>query len=152
MQTGALFEDPAVTAAMTKSRRKRGSRSRTAEDEFAFQCRAYRLPDVVRQLQFAKKAMGRKWQLDFAFPEPYMLAVEIEGLVVTTAIVGGKKRLVSMGRHAHADGFREDCRKYAAAAQLGWTVIRFEAQMVKTGEAIEMTMRLLSARGWKAPA
>jgi len=153
MRSGSLFIDPADSPLVNPPKRKRGAPRRSAEDEFAFSCRAMKLPEFAREYRFAK-SIGRKWRFDFAFglpgsDAPYQVAVEIEGIVVTTALVGGKKRLVSLGRHAHADGFREDMRKYSTAAALGWTVIRFDPQMVKKGEAIEMTMRVLSARGWE---
>lgn len=150
MRSVDLFPDPITAAAPRgKGRRGRGTRGCSAEDEFAFQCRAMRLPEFAREHRFAK-SIGRQWRFDFAFIE-HMLAVELEGVVFAMATIGGKRRMVSMGRHAHADGFREDCRKYAAAAQLGWTVIRFETQMVKSGEAIQATMRVLAARGWSGP-
>lgn len=151
-----------------KAPKPRGKRrGEDPENLFWRQCREYGLPLPLREHEFAK-IIGRRWRFDFAFHE-YQLAVEIEGIVVTRAIVGatatkavigkkfvdvhtgGQERLVSMGRHAHADGFREDCRKYATAAELGWTVIRFDPKLVKTKEAIERTMRCLIARGWKNP-
>ena len=153
----------------TKPPKEKKRRGEDAEAKFARQCREYGLPAFAREFEFAKKALGRRWRADFAFLEPYKLLVEIEGIVVTKAIVGasrvkavvgkrivdavigGQERLVSMGRHAHADGFREDCRKYASAVELGWTVIRFDPKMVRNREAIERTMRCLIARGWKNP-
>lgn len=146
-ETAAKIAQLRTAAAGKKPRRKR-SGTKKPEDEFAFQCMTRKLPTFKRQYRFAKEALGRQWQFDFAFPE-YQLAVELEGLVVASATIGGKKRLVSMGRHAHADGFREDCRKYASAAMLGWVVIRFEVKMVGSGEAIDYTIRVLAARGWK---
>src|SRR5690606_17944227 len=41
------------------------------------------------------------------------------------------------GRHTTGKGFVEDCRKYNAAAKLGWTVLRFPTAQVKSGEAID---------------
>lgn len=114
------------------------------EDEFEFQLRAHRLPEFVRQWMFAKAEMNRRWQFDFAFL-PYKLAVEIEGLVVRR--IG--RELVVQGRHASITGFKEDAIKYASAAVLGWTVLRFEQSQVKDGTAIEFTMRVLAARGWE---
>ena len=119
----------AVTDA--KSKRER------FEDLFAFQCRAYKLPGFERNHRFAQ-SIGRQWRFDFAFAEQ-MLAVEIEGLIVRR--IGGQ--IVTSGRHANPEGFREDCRKYATAAQLGWNVIRFEQTMVTNGEAIAFTQRVL---------
>lgn len=122
-----------------RAKRQAGSK----EDLFAFQCRAHKLPLPARQAMFAKE-VGRRWLFDFCW-QPYMLAVEIEGLVVQR--MGGE--LVVRGRHASISGFKEDCIKYATAAMLGWTVIRFEQSQVKSGEAIDYTMRCLAARGWR---
>jgi hypothetical protein len=113
------------------------------EDDFAFQCRAFKLPPFVRQYRFAKE-LGRMWQFDFAFVE-YKLAVEIEGLVVKR--IGGQ--LVTLGRHVSISGFKEDCIKYSTAAEELWTVIRFEQSQVKDGTAIDRTQRNLLKRGWK---
>ena len=143
--TRQLFEPDILVAGAP--RKKRGEKRRSAEDEFAYQCKANGLPEPAREWRFAK-SIGRQWRFDFVFLD-HKLAVEIEGLVVAMANIGGKRRMVSMGRHAHADGFREDCRKYATAAALGWTVIRFDPQMVKKREAIEHTMRVLRTKGWK---
>jgi len=115
------------------------------EDNFAFQIRAFQLPTAIRNYRFAKE-IGRQWRFDFAFLE-HKCAVEIEGLVVR--MISGQ--LVCQGRHATVTGFREDCAKYANAALMGWTVLRFERDQVKSGYAREMTMRVLVARGWQQP-
>lgn len=147
MRSADLFADQLTAAASAgKGRRKRGSRGQSAEDEFAFQCRAMKLPEVAREWRFAK-SIGRQWRFDFAFLEPYMLAVEIEGLVVRK--INGQT--VTMGRHATITGMREDMVKYNTAALMGWTVLRFEQQMIKSGDAINTTMRVLASRGWSGP-
>lgn len=114
------------------------------EDLFAAQCRQYRLPPFERQLMFAKQALGRRWTFDFGCRE-YMLAVEIEGLVVMK-LAG---QLVVRGRHASIAGIIEDMEKYNAAALLGWTVLRFPQKYIKPEHAIHMTQRVLAARGWQ---
>jgi hypothetical protein len=135
------------------------------KDLFAAQCRSYRLPPFVQELVFAK-AIGRRWRFDFAFPD-YMLAMEIEGLVVrqvwSAELQGGgpvkvgsyvanvtncERMTVAMGRHATITGFREDAEKYNSAAMLGWTVIRFLQNDIKPGHAIDMTQRVLAKKGW----
>lgn len=118
------------------------SRVSAAAEEFALHVRAYRLPDPERELRFAK-AIGREWRFDFAW-RAFMVAVEIEGLVVQR--LAGE--LVVRGRHGSITGFKEDCVKYASAAMLGWTVLRFEQSQVKDATAIEYTQRVLAARGW----
>jgi hypothetical protein len=135
-----------------------------AEKTFAFQCRAQKLPMFKREYKFAAESHGRGWRFDFAFLSyaiaepsktepmladwrnvPLFVAVEIEGLVVKR--VNGE--LVTSGRHVHPSGFREDNVKYTTAAILGWSVLRFEQTQVQNGLAIDMTLQLLRAKGWK---
>jgi very-short-patch-repair endonuclease len=130
----------AATGVEVKRATKKPAQSK--EELFAFQCRAMKLPPVLRNYQFAQ-SMGRRWRFDFAFIT-HNVAVEIEGLTVRR--IGGE--LVCTGRHASIEGFKGDCTKYASAALLGWTVLRFEQSQVKAGLAIDMTQRLLFARGW----
>ena len=132
---------------------------------FAAQCRQFRLPTVQREFYFAK-SIGRRWRFDFAFLD-FHLAVEVEGIVVRSLwaaeLAGGTPReaagritnvlkverlVVAMGGHATITGLREDCEKYNTAAMLGWTVLRFEQAAIKPQHAINMTQRVLAARGW----
>lgn len=116
------------------------------EELFASQCRSYGLPAFEQQLVFAK-AMGRRWRFDFAWRD-YWLAVELEGLVPRR--VG--REIVAGGRHGSIAGIKGDMEKYNTAALLGWTVLRFEQNDVKPRRAIEFTMRVLAARGWRQAA
>ena len=113
------------------------------EELFAHQCRAHRLPPFETQYQFAK-SIGRKWSADFAWLQ-FGLIVEIEGLVMRRL----EGQLVVMGRHASITGFKEDAIKYASALMLGFAVLRFEQSQVKDDTAINYTMRVLAARGWR---
>lgn len=132
-----------LLTSMQRSKEHKRAKSNSKEDEFDFQLRSMMLPKFERQVMFAK-SIGRRWMLDFACPQ-YMLGVEIEGLVVMR--VNGE--LIVKGRHASISGFKEDCEKYASAAVLGWTVIRFEQSQVKDGTAIAYTQRVLCAKGWQ---
>jgi very-short-patch-repair endonuclease len=114
------------------------------EDLFARQLEPFKTLRVERQLRFAK-AMGRQWRFDFAFPD-FMLAAEIEGIVPRR--VG--RELVVGGRHGSVAGIIEDMDKYNVAALLGWTVLRFPQKHVKPRHAIDMTLRVLAARGWRS--
>jgi very-short-patch-repair endonuclease len=93
-----------------------------AEELLAFQMKAAQLPTPQRELKFHP---SRKWRFDFAFPT-HMLAVEVEGGVWTG------------GRHTRGKGFTDDCEKYNQAALLGWRVLRFPADTIKSGEALRM--------------
>lgn len=71
----------------------------------------------------------RKWRFDFAWPDQ-KVAVEYEG---ATWIAG---------RHTRGSGFAKDCEKYNTAATMGWRVLRFTAEMVKSGEAITTIQKM----------
>jgi very-short-patch-repair endonuclease len=120
------------------------SRKDEAELEFAFQCRAHRLPMFRREHKFAAESHGRGWMLDFAWLD-WKVGLEVEGLVVTRV----RGELAVSGRHVHPVGFREDCVKYATAALLGWSVLRFEQTQISNGTAIDYTVQLLRACGWR---
>lgn len=92
-----------------------------------FHCGVYGL-SPIREHKFK---LGRKWAFDFAWPDK-MVAVEIEG---GTAF--GKSR------HSQGNGFEEDCRKYNAAAIIGWRVLRFTTAMVNSAEAIDAVRKVL---------
>jgi very-short-patch-repair endonuclease len=143
-EIGGMETSDAATVLMTEQRRREHKRekSHSKEDLFDFQLRSYKLPQFERQFMFAKE-IGRRWMFDFANRE-FRIAIEVEGLVVMR--VNGE--LIVKGRHASIQGFRDDAEKYANAAVMGWHVMRFEQSQVKSGFAIEMTMRFLSARGW----
>jgi very-short-patch-repair endonuclease len=88
-----------------------------------------RLPLPERQFRFHPK---RKWQIDFCWPHR-KLAVEIEGGVW------------SNGRHTRPQGFIKDMEKYNALSIMGYTLLRFTTQQVKSGMAINALDPLLRA-------
>lgn len=145
------------------------SMSEQLHEKFRRDCALYGLPPPVPEHQFAKVELGRKWEFDWCFPQ-FMVAAEIEGVVVKRVLIAEltdghkqpitangrvvnvkavKPQLISLGRHASIDGFREDCVKYNSAAMLGWTVLRFDRDAIKGKDALEMTVRVLAAKGWK---
>jgi very-short-patch-repair endonuclease len=97
------------------------------EQEFAFQLKAAKLPEPVREFKFHPE---RKWRLDFAWTES-KVALEIEGGTWIN------------GRHTRGSGFEKDCEKYGHAALLGWRVIRVPSGWVKSGRALQMAEELL---------
>lgn len=70
------------------------------------------------------------WRFDFAFPE-HLVAVEIEG------------GAFNYGRHQRPIGFHEDLIKYDAAINLGWTIYRCDGEMIKSGRALNTTLKLI---------
>lgn len=131
--------DARAAFAMAAIEKKQRKAAASKEDLFDFQARARKLPPYTRQATFAKQAMGRQWRADFCF-ESYKLLVEIDGLVPYQ---------VGKGRHQTIGGQEGDMRKGNAAIELGYAVLHFSQGMVKSGEAIETTMRVLAARGWR---
>ena len=83
-------------------------------------------------------APPRRWRFDRAWLE-YNLAVEIEGGVWTG------------GRHTRGSGFVNDLEKYNHAVMLGWRILRFTPQQVRSLEARAAVCRLMgSIEAWGA--
>lgn len=91
------------------------------EELLAVHIRADRLPAPVRELNFHPT---RKSRFDFAWPE-LMLAVECDG------------GTWSNGRHTRGAGYAADCIKINDAVLLGWRVLRFTGEQIKSGLAID---------------
>ena len=85
-------------------------------------CKAMNLPTPCTEHRFHPP---RRWRCDYSWPE-WKLAVEIEGGVF---IPGGS-------RHSRGAGYRKDCEKYNRLAIMGWHVLRFLPEQVKSGEAV----------------
>lgn len=66
----------------------------------------------------------RKWRADFHLIDKKIL-VEIEG------------GIWSGGRHTRGKGYLRDLEKYNAATMMGFQVIRFSTDQVKSGHAIQ---------------
>lgn len=98
-----------------------------AEELLLFQIKAAKLRLPVREYKFHPT---RRWKFDFAYPM-LRLAIEIEGGIW----VGG--------RHNTGKGYSADCEKYNNAALLGWSILRFTTDMVKSGEALKMIESVL---------
>lgn len=109
----------------------------SGEANFYSQCVQYQLPVVTPQYQFAK-AMGRKFSADFAFVE-YQLLIEIQGGIWR----GGG------GAHSHPLNLARDIEKQQHAALLGFLVIPFTPEQVKSKHAIDWTSRTLFKLGWR---
>lgn len=98
------------------------------EATFAIHCQAFNL-SPEREFRFHP---GRRWRIDFAFPE-HKIAVEIEG------------GIWSGGRHVRGSGYSKDLEKYNMLALNGWRLLRFSPQMVNSGMAIDTVREILSA-------
>lgn len=72
----------------------------------------------------------RKWRADF-FISGTNILIEVEG------------GIWSGGRHTRGKGFIADMEKYNAAAVMGFKVLRFDTQQVKSGFAIKQIENLV---------
>ncbi len=109
----------------------------SGEANYAFQCKAFKLPRVDEQFRFAVQ-LGRRFTADFAFVD-YQLLVEIQGGIWRP---GG-------GAHSRPQNLDRDIEKQQHAALLGFLILPFTPQQVKSGFAIEWTQRVLFKLGWR---
>lgn len=109
-----------------RSSKKKAKALSRHEETFALHVRASGLEDgMKREYVFHPH---RKWRFDFAWPSVSRpLAVEIEGGI-----------WMKRGAHTGGTGVTRDIEKMNAAISLGWKVMRFTGDMVKSGEAIRM--------------
>ena len=107
---------------VTKSNRKRRSTKieSVGESELVIQLKALKI-EFEREFKFHPK---RKWRADFHLVEK-MILVEVEG------------GIWSGGRHTRGKGYLGDMEKYNAATVMGYRVIRFSTEQVKSGLAIQ---------------
>lgn len=107
------------------------------EANYAFQCKAFKLPRLEIEFAFAAP-LGRKFRADFAFVE-FQLLIEIQGGIWR----GGG------GAHSHPQNLDRDIEKQQHAALLGFLLLPFTPQQVKSGFAIDWTSRVLYRLGWR---
>ena len=107
---------------VTKSNRKRRSTKieSVGESELVIQLKALKI-EFEQEFKFHPK---RKWRADFHLVEK-MILVEVEG------------GIWSGGRHTRGKGYLGDMEKYNAATVMGYRVIRFSTEQVKSGLAIQ---------------
>lgn len=99
------------------------------ESHLAESMRLTGLPEPEREYRFHPT---RKWRLDFAWPA-LMWAVEVEG-----GIYRG-------GGHTHVKDLKRDMEKQNALMLLGWRVLRFHGDQVRSGEAAAVIAEALGA-------
>jgi very-short-patch-repair endonuclease len=132
---------PEVRAKLGISRapKKRPKQSDEADRAFLFQCQSLKLPPVFVQWRFQNSQHpnnpARKWRTDFVFQD-HALMIEIDGGIWIK------------GAHSHPLDIIRNMRKQNDAELLGYAVLRFTPEEVKSGHAIAFTGRVLQARGW----
>ena len=76
----------------------------------------------------------RKWRADF----------HLKGKKILVEVEGG---IWSNGRHTRGKGYLGDLDKYNAATMMGYQVIRFSTEQVKSGKAIEQIEKMVGGLG-----
>jgi len=97
------------------------------EAEFAIQIRAAKLPASEREYRFHPL---RKFRVDFAWPE-LKIAIEIDGATFT------------QGRHIRGMGYRNDCIKANLLSCSGWSLLKGDAHMVRSGDLLKSLEELI---------
>jgi len=77
---------------------------------------------------------SRKWRADF----------HLKGKKILVEVEGG---IWSNGRHTRSKGYLGDLEKYNAATMMGYQVIRFSTEQVKSGKAIEQIEKMVGDLG-----
>jgi very-short-patch-repair endonuclease len=101
------------------------------EETLLLLIRAEGLPEPEREFMFAK-SIGRRWRLDFSYPDK-KIGIEVQGGIYTR------------GAHSRGTGLERDYEKYNQAQVLGWDVYQFSRKMIESGEAIETIRKALEA-------
>ena len=98
------------------------------ENLFAMQLDSAGLTGYVREYQAIP---GRKFRFDFAFLRERLL-VEING------------GTYNGGAHGRGVGINRDYEKGNLAVQHGYRLLQFDTKMVKSGDAVRVTERLIN--------
>jgi len=129
MSSMSLAEYRELFSVKTKKRRsaKQGTRHPSeGETVLATHLRACKI-GFEQEYKFHPE---RKWRADF-FITGTKILVEVEG------------GIWSGGRHTRGKGYLGDMEKYNEAALLGYTVLRFDTEQVKSGLAIQKIEQLV---------
>ena len=95
-------------------------RGDSTEDLLAFQIKAAKLPEPVRQYRYVP---WRRLKADFAWPDQSLLA-EVQGGIFTRQAHGSIK------------GVLADIDRLNAATMAGWRLLRVTPAMIKDGTAL----------------
>ena len=104
------------------------------------------LPRPEREYRFAEP---RRFAFDLAWPEPYYVALEIEGGVFGKGKPCPLCNARPVAGHRSIDRFLRDMEKYNLAASMGWCIIRVLPEQLESGEAVALVENALASRGWE---
>ena len=93
-------------------------------------------------LATALRALNIEFDQEFKFHPSRMWRADfhLKGKKILVEVEGG---IWSNGRHTRGKGYLGDLEKYNAATMMGYQVIRFSTEQVKSGSAIEQIFKLI---------
>jgi very-short-patch-repair endonuclease len=115
-----------ILPAPAKTRVKTAPKESAIEALFAQQIEALGLPKPEREYKGA--VIGRKYRLDFAWPNHGKVAVECQGHV-----------------HRIRERFLADCERTCLLVLAGWKVLPVSGDDVRSGDAVDWLATLLGA-------
>ncbi|OTG78842.1 hypothetical protein B9T23_01880 [Acinetobacter terrae] len=121
-----LYGKRSKTTAKSKCQPRGAKIESVGESLLAIQLKALRI-EFEREFKFHLK---RKWSADF----------HIIGKKILIEVEGG---IWSGGRHTRGKGYIGDMEKYNAAVMMGYQVIRFSTEQVKSGLAIQQIEKMV---------
>ena len=117
--------------AVKSKRKSRGAKVESiGESLLSMQLKALKI-EFEQEFKFHAK---RKWRADFHITGKKLL-VEVEG------------GIWSGGRHTRGKGYLGDMEKYNAATVMGYRVIRFSTEQVKSGLAVQQIEKMVGDWG-----
>ena len=118
------------TGAKTKRPKRGGKVESEGESLLSLQLKALKIA-FEREFKFCQ---DRKWRADFHLVDK-MILIEVEG------------GIWSNGRHTRGKGYLGDMEKYNAATVMGYQVLRFSTEQVKSGLAIQQIEKMVGDWG-----
>ncbi|WP_094148712.1 DUF559 domain-containing protein [Acinetobacter johnsonii] len=97
-------------------------------------------------LATALRALNIEFDQEFKFHPSRMWRADfhLKGKKILVEVEGG---IWSNGRHTRGKGYLGDLEKYNAATMMGYQVIRFSTEQVKSGKAIEQIEKMVGDLG-----
>ena len=101
------------------------------ETTLLYLIRANLLPEPLIEYKFCEY---RKWRADIYYP-PFTRPSQPRAIIIEAE--GGTRNPNMKSRHTSPKGFRDDCIKYNWASMNDIIVLRFPADMIEDGTAIQ---------------
>jgi very-short-patch-repair endonuclease len=124
MSSISLAEYRNLTKKPIKKRRAKSHGTQQVQSEGEATLALHLITEKIEFVQEYQFHSERKWKADFHITGTKLL-IEVEG------------GIWSGGRHTRGKGYLGDMEKYNTAAKLGFTVLRYSTEQVKSGLAVK---------------